>query len=85
MRRLIPRGVPMSSWRRGDLVELDGLLAVVVGVAGDRNVSEGHVAVWFGDPRGVRTSEGGPGGRRPEVVTVPAEFLVAAAEPVWHH
>jgi hypothetical protein len=75
----------MSDWRRGDLVELNGLLAVVVGVAGDADVPEDHVAVWFGDPRCDRKSEGGAGGQRPEVWTVPAEYFVAAAEPVWKH
>ena len=75
----------MSGWRRGDLVELDGILAVVVGVAGDLNVPDGHVAVWFGSPRRVRKSQGGLGGQRPEVVTVPAEYFVAAAVPVWQH
>ena len=75
----------MLIWRRGDLVELDGLLAVVVGLAGDTEVPEDHVAVWFGDPRCVRKSEGGPGARQPEVWTVPAEYLVAAAEPIWQH
>lgn len=75
----------MSGWQCGNLVELDGLLAVVVGVEGDPNVPEGHVALWFGDPSCVRTSEGGPDGQRPAVVTVPTELLVAAAEPVWRH
>ena len=41
----------MSRWRRGDLVELDGLLAVVVGVESDAEVPDGHVALWFGEPR----------------------------------
>ncbi|MDR3637849.1 MAG: hypothetical protein P4L84_28850 [Isosphaeraceae bacterium] len=72
----------MSNWCR---VELDGLLAVVVGVAGDPDVPEEHVAVWFGDPRYVRKSQDGPGGQQPEVWTVPAEYLVSAAEPIWRH
>jgi hypothetical protein len=46
----------MSKWRRGDIVELDGLLAVVVGSEGDPNVPDGHTAVWFGDPRCTRKS-----------------------------
>lgn len=75
----------MSDWRRGNLVEFDGLLAVVVGVDGDPNVPEDHVAVWFGISRCVRESEGGPGGQRPEVITIPAAYFVAAAEPVWPH
>jgi hypothetical protein len=75
----------MAEWRRGDLVELDGLLAVVVGLEGDPEVPEDHIAIWFGDPRGVRKSQGGSGGQHPEVWTVPAEYLVAAASPVWKH
>lgn len=75
----------MSAWRRGDLVELDGLLAVVVGIEGEPHVPEGHIAVWFGDPRCIRKSEGGPSGQRPQVVTVPAEYFVAAADPIWQH
>lgn len=75
----------MSEWRRGDLVELDGLIAVVVGIAGDPEVPEDHVAIWSGEPRCVRKSSGGPGGRRPEVFTVPAGILIAAAEPIWRH
>ena len=75
----------MQDWKCGDLVELDGLLAVVVGVVGDLNVPEDHVAVWFGDPRCKRKSEGGAGGKQPEIWTVPAGYLVAAAPPIWKH
>ena len=75
----------MIQWKRGDLVELDGLLAVVVGIDGDPNVPEEHVALWFGDPRCVRRSEGGSGGLQPEVWTVPAEYLVAAAGAIYQH
>lgn len=72
-------------WQRGQLVELDGLLAVVVGTEADPCVPEGHVAVWFGEPRGVRRSEGGPGGLRPEIWTVPVAYCTPAAEPVFRH
>ena len=75
----------MSIWNRGDLVELDGLLAVVVGVVGDANVPDGHVAVWFGDPRCKRISEGGVGGNSPEVWTVPAEYLSPSTPPILKH
>ena len=75
----------MQDWKRGDLVELDGLLAVVVGVEGDLNVPQDHVAVWFGDPRCERKSEGGTGGKQPEIWTVPAEYWVAAAPPILKH
>lgn len=72
-------------WRRGDLVEIDGLLAVVVGVAGEPGVPEDHIAVWFGDPHCVRKSLGGVGGQQPEIWTVPAQYFALAAEPIWNH
>jgi len=75
----------MPIWNRGDLVELDGLLAVVVGVDADPGVPEGHVAVWFGEPQCHRKSKGGLGGQRPEVWTVPEQYCVPAAEPVYKH
>jgi hypothetical protein len=75
----------MQTWKCGDFVELDGLLAVVVGVEGDPDVPEDHIAVWFGDPRCERTSQGGTGGKQPEVWKVPAECFVAAAPPIWSH
>jgi hypothetical protein len=36
----------------GSFVEFDGLLAVVVGVAGHNDVPEEHLALWFGEPNG---------------------------------
>jgi hypothetical protein len=45
-------------WQRAELVELDVLLAAVDGVEGDPGVAEEHVAMWFGDPRCRRKSEG---------------------------
>lgn len=75
----------MANWKRGDLVELDGLLAVVVAVEGDPHVGEDHIAVWFGDPRCLRKSKGGTGGQQPEIWTVPAEYFEEAASPVWKH
>ena len=75
----------MPKWSRGDLVEVDGLLAVVVGIKGDPEVPEEHVALWFGDPRCPRKSEGGAGGLRPEVWTVPEECCVPVAQPVYKH
>lgn len=60
---------------RGDFVEMDGLLAVVVGTYGDGTTPEGHLSVWFGDQQGVRSSQGGAGGSTPEVWTVPHPAL----------
>jgi hypothetical protein len=75
----------MNKVTRGDIVELDGLLAVVVGVEGDPNVPEDHLAVWFGDPQCKRISQGGKGRANPEVYTVPTEYFSLANEPVYKH
>ncbi len=75
----------MNRWRRGDFVELDGLPAVVVGTEEDPEVPEGHVTLWFGEPRGKRLSEGGTGGLRPEVWTVPAECCAPGQPPIVRH
>jgi len=75
----------MHHWQRGNLVELDGLLGAVVGVAGDDNVPEDHVAVWFGTPNCVRVSDGGTGRLSPEVWTVPEDTLQPAQPATWKH
>lgn len=72
--------VPM--WSPGDVVELDGLLAVVVRVEG---VPDDHVALWFGTPQGTRLSQGGPGRSRAEVHTVPTELVRSAVPPIVIH
>ena len=74
-----------ARWQPGRLVEFDGLLAVVVGTDADSWVPEEHVALWFGEPRADRKSQGGPGGLRPELWTVPADYCAPAAEPVVRH
>ena len=76
-------------FQRGDFVESDGLLAVVVATEGDEvdtvegtdKVPEGHVAVWFGDPQAKRISEGGSGDSTPEVWTLhfPGGYIHHAA------
>ena len=70
---------------KGDFVEVDGLLAVVVGMEGDDGIPEEHVALWFGDPQGKRLSEGGAGGLIPEVWTVPADVCKPAKPPAYFH
>ena len=75
----------MSIFKRGQFVEHDGLLAVVVGTPEDGSAPEGHVALWFGEPRGKRISEGGVGGQAPEVWTVPAEYCTLAVTPDVRH
>ena len=75
----------MSAFKRGDLVELDGLLAAVVGTFEDGGAPEDHLALWFGDPQCTRISQGGAGGQRPEVFTVPSDVCVMASAPVVRH
>jgi hypothetical protein len=72
-------------WKRGDFVEFDGLLAVVVSARDDLDIPGDHVAVWFGEPRSTRISEGGPGGLSPEVWIIPAEHLAPAKAPAFKH
>lgn len=74
-----------TEFRLGQFVEHDGLLAVVVGTPEDGMAPEDHLALWYGDPRCVRRSQGGPGGQTPEVWTVPAAYLKPAAEPTVLH
>lgn len=70
---------------RGDFVELDGLLGVVVGVEGEASVPDDHLAVWFGTPQTTRISEGGTGRHRPEVWTAPKNDFSPAAAPIYRH
>ena len=71
--------------KRGDFVEFDGLLAVVVGTFEDGMAPEEHVALWFGFPQGTRRSEGGHGGLTPEVWTIPYEYCEPALPPEIKH
>ena len=71
--------------RKGELVELDGLLGVVVGLAGEEGVPDEHVAVWFGQPQVERVSRGGSGGARHEAWTVPEALLASSAKPILKH
>ena len=75
----------MNTFERGQFVEKDGLLAVVVGTPQDGGAPEDHIALWFGEPRCKRISEGGVGGKQAEVWTVPAEYCTLAASPVLRH
>jgi hypothetical protein len=71
--------------RPGQLVELNGRLAVVVGTDTDAWVPEDHVALWFGEPGAIRVSQNQTGRLRPEVWTVPAEYCTPALEPAGRH
>jgi hypothetical protein len=75
----------MARWRRGDLVEFDGRLAVVVGSADEPGVPADHVNLWFGEPQNARKSEGGSGNLTPVVWTVPVEYCRPALPPDVRH
>ena len=72
-------------FQRGQMIEMDGLLGVVVGTGIDDHVPADHVDVWFGEPRATRKSQGGVGGLRPEIWTMPVGLCTTAAEPVIRH
>lgn len=75
----------MNTYQRGDFIEHDGLLAVVVGTDKDGGAPAGHLALWYGDPRCTRVSSGGVGGKHPEVWMVPTEYCAPAATPAFRH
>ena len=75
----------MTTPRKGDFVEMDGLLAVVIATEDDPNVPDEHVGLWFGDPTAKRISEGGTGGATPEVFTVPVEDCSRPVGPQFTH
>lgn len=80
-------------FQRGDFVESDGLLGVIVATENDEvdtiegadQVPDGHVAVWFGLPQATRISEGGSGGGTPEVWTIPSDYCRPAGKPAYRH
>jgi hypothetical protein len=72
-------------FKRGDFVELDGLLSVVVGTSEDGMVPEDHLVLWLGTPQGIRKSEGGLGGLQAEVWTVPSGLCQPASAPIVRH
>lgn len=74
-----------ATFHLGQLVEFDGLLGAVVGTDQDSWVPEDHVALWFGNPPTIRRSQGGVGGARAEVWTIPTELCHPAMEPVVMH
>ncbi|MBV9849892.1 MAG: hypothetical protein JO250_09490 [Armatimonadetes bacterium] len=75
----------MTLWRRGDFVELNGRVAVVVGVEGDPDVPEEHVALWFGEASDQRATGEDPAAGPPQVWTVPAEYCRPGPRPVYRH
>ena len=59
------------NFSKGDMIEMDGLLGVVVG-AEDDGAPEDHLMVWFGEPRTTRASQGGATGT-PPIATIPRQ------------
>jgi len=64
------------SFVRGDFVTLNGKPCVVTAIAGDQNVPEDHLAVWYGSVDDIGC---------PEVWTVPAEYFEALTQPLAYH
>ena len=54
-------------FEKGDLVEFDGRLAVVVRLGGEMGVAEGHLALWFGEENPKWTLEGGGKNEAPQL------------------
>lgn len=64
------------SFKLGDIVLLNGVLAAVVGIEGDPGIPEGHVALWYGGSRNVEPSF--TVFEAPLAWTVPAEYCTLA-------
>jgi hypothetical protein len=75
----------MNTFKLGQFVEHDGMLAVIVGTFEDGGAPEDHLAVWYGDPKCVRISEGGRGAQKPEVWTIPMVQCMPVQEPAVRH
>ena len=75
----------MRELKKGDFVQFDGLPAVVVGIAGEPNVPDDHVALWFGAQGVKRKSEGGSGDVAPEVWTVPVDLCDDCIPAKFNH
>jgi hypothetical protein len=79
----------MLDAKRGDLVELNGLPCVIVGLAGEylgeALVPEDHVALWYGAAEVTPTAKGEPGRVPTEVWTVPLEYVELGQVPTVRH
>jgi len=75
----------MTSLQKGDFVEMDGLVAVVVATDDDPNVPEEHIGLWFGDPAAKRISQGGAGVAAAEISIVPVEYCSPVSEVHFTH
>ena len=68
----------------GDIIESDGLLGVVTELPNE-NISEDHIAVWFGEDNPQRASQGGINGKTPKVYTIPEDCCELANPPIYEH
>lgn len=75
----------MASFKKGDFVEFDGLLAVVIGTEDDPYIPQEHGVLWFGAPEGKRISQGGIGGAQPEVWLIPEQYCSRGRTPEYLH
>ena len=75
----------MKKFKKGDFVEMDGLLAMVVATDIEDAIPEEHLAIWFGDPNAKRKSDTEYVQNSPEVWTVPEELCNKGLEPVFKH
>ncbi len=71
--------------KKGDLIDFDGLLGCVIDTDSSESVPEGHVTVWYGEPKTIRMSEGGKGNEVPIVYNVPEEYCKLANKPRFIH
>ena len=79
------------SFKLGDVLTMDGLPCVVVGLSGQRlndyeiPVPEDHITVWFGDSKAVRESEGGSQCLSTDVHTIPEDCFEKGPELIVRH
>ena len=67
--------------QKGDLIDFDGLLGCVIDTDENDSVPEGHVTVWYGEPKTERISEGGEGHAVPIIYNIPEEYCELAKQP----
>ena len=80
-----------SAFKLGDILLMDGLPCVVVGLSGQSlndyeiPVPEDHIAVWFGDSKAKRKSEGGLACLSTDVWTIPEDCFEKGPHIVVQH
>ena len=66
---------------KGDIVDFEGLLGVIIDTDESGDLSKGHVTVWFGEQRSTKTSDGEEGNQAPVVYNMPARYCKRAKKP----